>query len=279
MRNLGPAVAFALYLFAGAAAFAHPGIGIVRDAQGNVFYTDLKQVWRIDPAGRRSVVVPSVHTHELALDAAGNLYGEHLWYEGEKTDKWGHRVWRRSPEGKVTDVIPAREGFPHDYSFVRDGKGDMFWVERQPKVVFRKTTAAGRTSDLANCGDCRDVRWQAMGGDGTLYFTDAGDLRSLGPDGKLKTLAQRLQRPGEAQLLMGIWTDARRGVYVADYGHRAVKRIEPGGKVTVVARSRFPWAPSGGLMTADGTLWLLENSVTNTVRVRRIAPGGKETVY
>ncbi len=279
MRNCRRAVAFVLCLLAGGAAFAHPGIGIVRDAQGNVFYTDLAQVWRIDPAGRKSVAVPNVHTHELALDAGGSLYGEHLWYAGEKTDKWGHRVWRRSPDGRVTDVIPAREGFLHDYSFVRDRSGDMVWVERQPKVVFRKTTAAGKTIDLAACGDCRDVRWLALGGDGMLYFTDAGDVRALGPEGKVRTLAKELQPPKEGQLLMGIWTDARRGVYVADYGHRAVQRIEPGGKVTLVARSRFPWAPSGGLMTADGTLWLLETSVTNTVRVRRIAPGGKETVY
>lgn len=57
------------------------------------------------------IAVPNVHSHELALDAAGNLYGEHLWYEGERTDRWSHRIWRRSPDGGVTDVIPAREGF------------------------------------------------------------------------------------------------------------------------------------------------------------------------
>ena len=62
---------------------AHPGIGIVVDSRGNVFYTDLKQVWRIAPDGTRSVAVPGVHTHELYLDAQDNLFGQHLWYEGE----------------------------------------------------------------------------------------------------------------------------------------------------------------------------------------------------
>ena len=36
---------------------AHPGWGIVLDRQGNVFYTDLENVWRIDAAGRKTVAV------------------------------------------------------------------------------------------------------------------------------------------------------------------------------------------------------------------------------
>jgi hypothetical protein len=41
-RLLGAAVV----LFA-AAAHGHPGVGIVQDSRGNVFFTDLKQVWKI----------------------------------------------------------------------------------------------------------------------------------------------------------------------------------------------------------------------------------------
>jgi len=267
-----------LFLFS-LSAFAHPGIGIVRDAQGNVFYTDLARVWRIDPAGRKTVAVPNVHTHELALDAQGNLYGEHLWYEGEKIDKWGYRVWRRSPDGKISDIIPAREGFLRDYSFVRDAAGATYWVDREPRVVFHKTKADGRTSDLAACTDCRNVRWSALATDGTLLFTDAGDLRAVAPNGAIRTLAKGLQKPKNAQLLMGIWTDAQRNVYVADYDARAVKRIAPDGKVGIVARSTAPWAPTGGLFAPDGTLWLLEGSVTNAVRVRCLRPGGRELLY
>ena len=33
----------------------HPGVGIVMDRHGNVFYTDLVQVWMITPDGRQSV--------------------------------------------------------------------------------------------------------------------------------------------------------------------------------------------------------------------------------
>ena len=62
------------------AAMAHPAVGIVRDSDGNIFYSDTANVWRIDPHGAKSIAVPNVHTHELWLDSAGNLYGEHLWY-------------------------------------------------------------------------------------------------------------------------------------------------------------------------------------------------------
>ncbi|HEV8232206.1 MAG TPA: hypothetical protein VGQ75_07650, partial [Thermoanaerobaculia bacterium] len=49
------------------------------------------------------------------------------------------------------------------------------------------------------------------------------------------------------------------------------------GRVEVVATSRFPWAPTGGLIAPNGDLWLLESTFTNAVRVRHIegfgAPG------
>ena len=66
---------------------AHPGVGIVQDSAGNIYYTDLKQVWKLAPDGKKSVAVPNVHTHELCLDGEDNLFGEHLWYEGDATKK------------------------------------------------------------------------------------------------------------------------------------------------------------------------------------------------
>jgi hypothetical protein len=93
------------------AARAHPGVGIVIDSRGNIYYTDLKQVWRIATDGSKSVVVPSVQTHELCFDAQDNLFGEHLCYEGDKTGKWGHRIWQLSSSGKVSPVMPPKEGF------------------------------------------------------------------------------------------------------------------------------------------------------------------------
>ena len=57
---------------------AHPGVGIVNDSKGNIYYTDLKHIWKIDTLGRKSIAVPHVHSHELYMDEHDNLYGEHI---------------------------------------------------------------------------------------------------------------------------------------------------------------------------------------------------------
>jgi len=270
-----------ILLFLASPLTAHPGVGIVMDRKGNVYYTDLSQVWRITPSGQRSVVVPGVHTHELTLDTAGNLFGEHTWYEGDATKKWGHYVWRLSPDGNVSRVIPATEGFLQNYSFVRDGRGTMYLAEGDPRTVIRKRMADGRILSHAK-GPFRNIRWMHATADGTLFLIDSGDLRRVAPDGTVKTVSPGLAAKSVAQfsvqdhhIVMGVWTDTRGNAYAAVYGGRVVKKITPGGAVSIAARSAPPWSPTGGLIAPDGSLWLLEYSIQNTARVRRIAPDGR----
>lgn len=266
-----------------AAAIAHPSVSVVIDSRGNVFYSDLHQVWRIAPDGRKSVAVPRVHTHELCLDAADNLYGEHLWYEGEATNRWGHRVWKRAPDGRLSEVIPPTAGFLQNYSFVRDGAGNMYWVDRTTSEIRRRTTD-GRIGIMAR-GKFRDARWMTVTADGIVYMVDGRDLLRIA-NGRIQTLARNLSSPhltrpfvGEHHLLMGLWTDARGNVYVADQAGGEVKRVGTDGHVAVIARSSLPWAPTGGMFDRRGSLWLLEYSMTNAARVRRIEANGRETIY
>ncbi len=265
------------------AALAHPAIGIVIDSRGNVFYSDLHHVWRISADGHKSVAVPNVHTHELCLDAADNLYGEHLWYEGEATNRWGHRVWKRSSDGRIVDVIGPTAGFLQNYSFVRDRTGNMYWVERTSSEI-RKRLPDGVVVAIAR-GHFRDARWMAVTPDGIVYLIDATDLLRVA-GGRITTVARRLSSPhltrpwvGERHALMGLSFDRSGNVYVADQAAGDVKRLTPDGKMTIVARSSFPWSPTGGVFAPDGDLWLLEYSMTNAVRVRRIARDGREAVY
>src|SRR5688572_20470588 len=102
---------------------AHPGIGIVKDSKGNIYYTDLKQVWKISLDGTRTAVVKNVHTHELYMDEQDNLYGEHLWYNGESLDTWGHYAWCLKNNGELVKEIKPAEGFLTNHSFVRDTAG------------------------------------------------------------------------------------------------------------------------------------------------------------
>lgn len=265
-------------------ADAHPGVGIVMDRRGNVFYTDLHHVWRITPEGARTIAVRNVHT-ELYLDAQGNLYGEHLWYEGEATDKWGHRVWRRAADGTLSDVISAREGFLADYSFVRDRAGNMYWAQRGASTVIRRRSPSGVIGDHS-LGPFRDVRWMTVTHHGVIYMIDAGDLVRIDADGGLRTVARRLADRsltqffvGDRHAIMGLWTDGPGNVYLAVYAGRLVKKVAPNGRITTVARSRTPWSPTGGMVAANGDLWLLEYSISSAARVRRIGKDGREKVF
>jgi hypothetical protein len=272
-------------LSAAAPAHAHPGVGIVQDSRGNVFYTDLKQVWKVAPDGTKSVAVPDVHTHELCLDGDDTLYGEHLWYEGDATKKWGHRVWRLKRDGTLADVFPAREGFLTDYSFVRDRAGAMYWADRGEHTVIKRRAPDGTITTHATA-DFRDVSWMTATPDGIVYLIDAGDLRRVGPDGKVVTVAAKLsgRTPLPAAVTtrhyqQGLWTDGTGGVYVAVSEERLVLKVQPDGKATEAARSPAPWRPSGGMIDRDGRLWLLEYFPTNAVRARRIDRDGTERVY
>lgn len=275
-------------LFFGLAApvFAHPPVAIVMDRLGNVFYSDLERVWMIAPDGKKTVAVPGAHTHELGLDAAGNLYGEHLWYEGDATKQWGHRVWRRTPQGRVTDVIPARRGFPSGYGFARDASGATYWTDRGTPARFFKQSPSGQVSTVAVCRDCPEVRWMTAAPDGTLYFVDAGEIKELSAAGRFRTLTSGLARRRWTQpqvnaqhRVMGLWTGGGGNVYAAVYGSREVVKVSRDGRAQVVATSRLPWSPTGVLVAPNGDLWIVECSYTNAIRVRRIARDGKVTVF
>lgn len=268
-------------------ALAHPGVGIVMDSRGIVFYTDLKHVWKVDTYGKKSVAVRNIHTHELYIDAQDNLYGEHLWYEGEATDRWKHYVWRLSPEGNLTTIIPSRVGFRDDYDdfhFVRDETEALYWVDRGQPTAVRKRTAQGELLTLATAA-FQNVRWMTATRDGTVYLVDLHNLVRVSSDGQVKTVVKNLAERRRSFLLstdthaiMGLWTDRLGNVYAAVMSDGAVKKIDPNGRVEVVARSSLGWAPTGGLVAPDGSLWILEYAALQA-RARRIDTNGKSTVY
>ncbi|MES2178903.1 MAG: hypothetical protein V4550_13660 [Gemmatimonadota bacterium] len=273
------AVVVVLALLAPRAARAHPPVSIVRDSHGNVYYSDLTHVWRLAPSGEKSIVVHNVHSHELYLDASDNLFGEHLWYEGDATKKWGYRVWKRAPDGRITDVIPATEGFRAHYSFVRDAEGTMYFADGLERAaVIRKRTSAGAETVLSK-GPFTDVRWLAATPDGNVYLIDDGRLVRIDRAGQIRELVHDLRDRSVTRALvdkrhsvMGLYPDGRGNVYVARYGTGEVLKVTSAGRITTVTTSTMPWSPSGVMVTPDGGLYVLEASVDNRVRVRLVKP-------
>ena len=264
---------------------AHPGIGIVKDSKGNIYYTDLKQVWKIALDGSKTPVITGVHTHELHIDEHDNLYGEHLWYNGESKDTWGHYVWCLKNTGELVKEIEPTEGFLTNYSFARDSVGNMYWVERFTTSRIMKKSKTGKITKLIEV-KFGFIGWLTCAKNGSLYFTENNKLRRLSPDGRLETLAENIGSKSTDFSMMGrnydsygIWTDAAHNIYLAMIDSKNVIRIGNDGKVETVIHTNSMWTICSGIFDNKGNLWVLENSATNEVRARKITSaelaGGK----
>lgn len=258
-------------------SFGHPGVGIAMDSKGNIYYTDLENVWKVSPDGTKSIAVHNVHTHELYMDAKDDLYGENLWYNGEQLNTWGHYVWCLRSNNKLDTVIGPKNGFLKDYSFVRDGNENMYWAERDSITTFKKRSPDGNITTLLQ-GKFTDVRWMHVTKAGVLYFIDLVDLYKIDA-GKLVLVAKNISENSPAfglytgkHSLLGIWTGNGEDVYVTNLSGQVVKRITQAGKIENMVYSTSPWSPTGGLFDKEGNLWVLEYSLTNEARVKKIAP-------
>ena len=255
---------------------AHPGIGIVKDSKGNIYYTDLKQVWKISLDGNKTAVVTGVHTHELYIDQQDNLYGEHLWYNGESVNTWGYYVWCLKNIGELVKEINPTEGLLTNYSFARDSMGNMYWVERFTTSRIMKKNKSGEIIKLTE-GKFGFIGWLICTKNGTLYFTESNKLHRILPGGKLETLADNVGSKSTDFSVMGhnydsygIWTDAADNVYLAMIDSKKVVRINADGKPETVLGTNSLWTVCSGIFDNDGNMWVLENSMTNEVRARKI---------
>ncbi|MBI2678842.1 MAG: hypothetical protein HYX28_08675 [Candidatus Koribacter versatilis] len=291
------AFVFAFCLVA-ATALAHPGWGIVRDVQGNTFFTDLKQVWKLAPSGELTVVVPHVHTHELVIDARGNLCGENLAYEAP--DKWHDYFWRRSPDGRVTTVI-ADGGVTRGVSLLKDAAGNEYSVEQnnhtRTRTVLLKRTPAGNVTEVAGGafgakdGKGNAAQFGSVGGvavmpDGSVFLVDGSALRKVATDDTVTTIARGLDQPakllhgtgGLANPRSGLRLDPAGNAYIADFDNRRALKITPNGARVTAYESPLGWGPTGIWIEGED-LYVLEgrHPFGDGVRVVR-ARGGKGTV-
>lgn len=266
---------------------AHPGVGIVMDSRGSIFYTDLEHVWRISPEGNLSIAVENVHTHELYIDEDDNLYGEHEWYEGEATDKWGNYVWCLSSSGELQQSIPPVEGFLDNNTLVRDSLGNSYFSEKSDeKYLLKIETPNGQVTSFTS-HHFEDIRWMYYSKhNASLYIIDHLTLVKVSRSGDVELLIENLKEKGnvfnrvaDRHYANGIWTDHNMNVNLALYGAGFVKQIGPDGSISTIYKSPSGWSPCGGLTTADGSLYIMEFSVRNKTRVRKIYPDGKEQLF
>lgn len=256
----------------------HPGIGVVKDSKGNIYYSDLKQVWKIT-RGIKTIAVSNVHSHELHIDRNDILYGENVVYDNN-SDKFFTCLWSYSPSGKLDTITGIKQAYiDFDFSLARDINGTEYYIRRYLSPgsdsghIYRRT-ADGKESVFAR-GNFRRAKWLHPQAYGSLLLGVGNSIYRVDQNGK-SHLVKRLFNSGDSKdsagkdvEIWGIWQDEPGNIYAAVYSDHSVSMIDKNGNLSPVHRSDPPWAPIHGLVYGD-TLYLLENSLDNDVRLTTI---------
>lgn len=285
---------------------AHPASGIVVASQGNVYFSDLETVWRVDTLGQLTIFRSGVsgrHVHELAIDKDDNIYGADISYIAEK---WISSVWKMTPGGSFNYLLEPTSDPPPGMSIWHDAQGNMYWIDQNNHTKMRtlllRRSPNGTVSTLAGGaygnadGKGTQARFGSIGGmtfgpDGNIYLTDGDSLRQVAMDGTVTTLAGGIKARtsadssilfgGEHGSLAGLTVATDGSVFVADSRNRRLLKVSKG-KVNVVLRSEPPFFPTGAAATPSG-VYVLEvgftlPNVSSGPRIRKILPDGTITV-
>lgn len=287
-------------------AWAHPAWGIVVDRDNQIYFSDLETIWKIDAQGKLSVFRAGVsgrHTHELAMDESGNLYGDELTYESA-TQIYHSAIWKMLPAGNFAYVLAPTSSPPKGMSLWRDRDGNMYsasWKSNsEHETLILKRTPDGKVAALFGSKETADkfrqvilysVGGMAFGGDGSLYVADGANIRKVTMNGAVTTLDYNLapdnssdSSAGKSTVtrLLGIAVDGQDNVFAADNDNRRVLKITPDGKAVTLISAENPWSPAG-VAFRNGNLYILEYGFTppnksHGARVRKLSSDGKVTV-
>jgi len=264
---------------------AHPGVGIVMDQAGNVFYTDLVHVWKIAPDGSHTIAVENVHTHDLYLDSNGDLYGEHEWHKGN--DEWGNYVWCLSKDGILETYLPEVEGFLDNTTLIRDAEGTSYWIQKSANSNLLMKELSDGSTHLVSEYSFDNVRWMHYSEPNQLlYLVDNLAIKAISKSGEVAIIHNNLKEGtssfsnvADHHYVFGLWDDINNNLYVALYGAKKVKKIDSEGTLSTVFESSMGWSPCGGLIDQAGNLWVMEFSRWNATRVRKVVPDGNDVLY
>ena len=289
----------AVCIFLAGAAQGHPAWGIVVDRQGQVYFSDLKIIWKIDAQGRLSVFrAGRDHTHDLNIDEAGNLYGAENSYD-PATRRFFSAIWKMIPAGSFSYLLAPTDNPPKGTSIWRDRDGNMYHATFYPEhelLVLKRSPSGNVTALVGSSNAARNYRQgspysvggMAFGADGALYFVHGANVSKLTTSGTLTPLVRNLVvenasgNPAGGSPLFGIAVDAQGNALVADYGNRRILKIAPDGQRTTLIRAEESWFPTG-VAVRGSELYILEESHTPAskpigTRVRKLSPDGTVTV-
>jgi hypothetical protein len=209
---------------------------------------DLSSVWRIDPSGRFSYVLPPVHGSPLGLQS-----------------------FLRASDGSIYSASRYDHRRPAVVLLCRRTTGEI--------VTIAGAATAGGAARFTGIDGMREAA------DGTLVIADGVHLRTVSRDGRVSTVTGPLTERRWDEDLLGISSVRGDLVYVADHAGRRVLRVNwKTGHVARAATSGFLWSPAGVEHKPHG-LYILEHlrpplsilgdlQIGPYLKVRKIDPGG-----
>ncbi len=293
---------------------AHVGTGITVDQRGRVYFADTvhNRIWKMERDGRPVLLAAGIHTDLLVVDDNDNLYVQN----DRSSPQAVGGLLKITREGLVLPLLsPNVIGSGLDRILTLDRQGNIYFLradrEGRGKFQIFKKTPQGRVSLVARSDGSHDdppgspemfthvnsCTWSA---DGSLYVRDGNRIRKVAPDGSIATLADVGNAafvgngPLDLRRTLGLAVDAAGNVYVAHYWRRQVFRITPDGRSGTVARSRWPWVPTG-VAVQGNDIYVLERigqpygpstflevaglaNLWRNPRIRKISPDGRITI-
>ena len=260
-------------------ARAHPAWGIVVDRRGRLFFADVNFgncIWMIAENGDLSRFVSGKHSHDLLLDAGGDLYIADV--AARSGNKWQSSLWRITPVRSTSVVIAPTENRKAFWgnAFTLDRDGNVYFAyknnpsagEIEDEVLLLKRRPDGAVSVLAGSASgkvdgtgprarFRNPGAMAWGPDDHLYVADVDSIRKVARDGTVTTHVRSLTalQPDvvssrSTSQPFGITIDRASSLYIADFRSRSVLTIGPNGKLLRSLRSEPEWSPVG--VAVDG---------------------------
>lgn len=260
------AIRILLLLILPVLASAHPGGGMVAlDADTVIFGDPVNNVlWRVETGKKPQALFERFHVHWTTLGLDGNIYAESFGEMGGalfRIDLGGAKHVKVAEETDLNAHVFA-VGKQGEFIFQKDGK----IVERSPSG---KVTAFRGNGSVAK-GEPALQQVIAYRWAGTLYLSDAGNLRRIGSDGVVrfvakvdgKLLTQKIWNSIDAPRIWSIAIDDKKRIYTALPDIGQVVRIDPDGKQHVIDSYTPGWRVTA-VATFGDSVFLLESSDRN----------------
>ena len=260
-------LALVLAVCIGFATHAHPGRGIVVDADGQVYVSDAVRsvVWRLAPDGRIEAAARDVHAHWLALAAEDAVLADHVHYDAQ-TQQFLRGLVRIDAQGSVQVEIAPRpdpDGLDAGAFAVR---GSDLLIARDSLAVIEVRRHGRMIRTITLPANERPVSSLGVDSHGGIVAVRGREVLRVDTDGGVRIIGSAPQLSRDRILglrdLWGLALGADGTIYTTDPGLRQVIAFDAKGTMQVVHEVPSPWFPTG--LAAHGScLLVLEHGLAD----------------